>query len=110
MYSSEVYLGSQAANKMKIKVLLPISLFYSVTLMVSIGVAFLGGLLVFPISRHIALFSKYAGLVFLVLVSIAAFRDIALGFRGTISIVVLLGVCIGLWISFIRLRKQGRLK
>ena len=64
----------------------------------------------FPRSELVTSISKYGGIALLVLFSVYALRNLSLSYRDAIVIVVLLGVSIGVWSSFLKLKKQGRLK
>lgn len=105
-----VYLSQNTVYNMKSKRWAFILSFYLVTLAISITVALLGGIIVFSRSRFVASICKYGTITLLVLTSLYALRDLKLFYKGAMAIVVLLGVCIGIWGSFLKLKKQSRLK
>ncbi len=105
-----VYLSSNTINNMRIKLWTIVSLFYLSTLLISIAITFYGGFIVFPGSRFMTSISKYGSPVLLFVLSIYALRNLVLTYRGAMVIAVLLGACAGIWSSFLKLRKQGRLK
>ena len=102
---SGVYLSSKIAYNMKIRYWMFALFFYIAVFMISITITFFGGHIVFPRSRLVTSVSKYGGPALLILLSIYALHNLTLGFKGAIVIAVLLGACIGVWISFLRLKK-----
>lgn len=107
--STGVYLSSGVACNMKIKFWMFTLSFYVAVLFITITITSFGGFVVFPRSGPVTSFFKYGGPALLVMVSIYALRDLALSFVGALLIAVLLGACVGVWGSFLRLRKQGRI-
>lgn len=103
-YHSGVYLESNNSQNMRIKCWSFIFIFYLTILVTSIIIAFLAGSVVFPRSWLIALISRFGSLLLLVFLSIYAFRNLDLYYKGAIVISTLLGVCIGVWASFIKLK------
>jgi peptidoglycan/xylan/chitin deacetylase (PgdA/CDA1 family) len=105
LYHSGVYLESNNSQNMKLKCWLFILIFYASVLMISSITSFFVGSAVFPRYRLVSLFTMYAILVLLVLVSAYALRNLDLYFKGAIAISTLLGVSLGLWAFFIKFRK-----
>ena len=109
-FPSEVYLSSKTAYNYNIKTRMFVLFFYLAVFVISIIIAFFAGTIMFPRSELVTSISKYGGIALLVLLSVYALRNLSLSYRDAIVIVVLLGVSIGVWSSFLKLKKQGRLK
>jgi hypothetical protein len=105
-----IYLTSETAREIKAKLWIVVSIYYLTILILTAAMAFWAGLFIFPKSRTVTLMSKCGGLALLLLFSIYALHNLSVNYRGTTVIAVLLGGCIGVWSSFLRLKKQDRVK
>ena len=103
-YHSGVYLESNNSQNMRIKCWSFIFIFYLTILVASIVTSFLIGFAVFPRYRFVSLFTIYGSLVLLAFLSTYALRNLDLYYKGAIVISTLLGVCIGVWATFIKLK------
>lgn len=101
VYSSQSSTHNMKTKNMKIMLVVFVSIFYLATLLLSTSIAFFGGFIIFPRSEIVTSISKYGGPALLVLLSIYALRDLVLGYFGATIITVILGACIGVWISFL---------
>jgi peptidoglycan/xylan/chitin deacetylase (PgdA/CDA1 family) len=102
-----IYLTSDTIDNLKDKLLAFVVLFYLTTFLISISIVFFGGSIVFLRSVTLLSICKYGGPAVLFLLSIYAFHDLSVSYKGGMIIVVLLGGCIGTWSFVLKLRKQG---
>lgn len=105
-----VYLCPTSSSNIK-SVLGPlVAVFYLGILVISTAIAFCGASIALPRSRLVILLSMYAGPVLLVLCATYALRDSVFGMKAASGMSVGLGAYIGVWLSYLRFRKQTRLK
>jgi len=91
-----VYLSADNVIKLVIKLSAFVVLFYLAILLMSIAVAFWLGSMMFSRSNVLRSRSLYVGLAVLVLISIYAFHNLEISFKGALVITMLLGGCLGL--------------
>lgn len=100
-----VYLSPKAINGMKIRLGAVLSIFYLVPLVMFFAIAFFGGLILFPRSELATSISKYGVTALLVLVLIYGLDNLVLGYRGALVIDAILGACMGVWCSVLKVKK-----
>lgn len=103
-----VYLCPTSSSKIVLGLL--VAVFYLGILVISAAIAFCGASIALPRSRFVILLSMYGGAVLLVLCATYALRDSVFGLKAASGMSVGLGVYIGVWFSYLRFRKQTRLK
>jgi len=106
-YSTKVYLSIRAFRSMRVKYWLLFTLFYLVSLMVSIAITSLVGFHLFSKFRNLGAIAKYASLILLGLLAVYAFRDLEIYFRGAIVLTCILGVNVGIWYSLSILKEKA---
>ncbi len=110
VYLSEASIDNLRPRSMKTKLLMLTSVFYLAMLLLSSGMFFLAGFILFPKLGPVIPFVKYGAPTLLVLLSIYALRNLELGYRGAMAIAVGLGYCIGLWSCPAKPGKQDHLE
>lgn len=110
LYQVKFFLFSKHSYNMKIKGWAFMLLFHLTTLAIFTTIAFFAGSAMFSKYRLMTSIYRYGSLSLLVLFSIYALHDLSISYRGATIIVVLLGACIGAWGSFLKLKKQDRLR
>jgi len=94
------YLSSAAVRDVKIRAWMFSTLFYALILAASVIATTFIGRLVFMRIRVLGIAAKYGSLLLLGLFSIYVLRDLVVGFRGATILICLLGICLGIWVSF----------
>lgn len=101
-----IYLSPDAIYDINIRLWTLILLFYLSIFLITMVIAFVGGLLVFAKSKLRTLF-KYAGPPLLFFVWIYASSNFVVGYDGAVMIKIgLFGICMGILFSFLKLRKH----
>jgi hypothetical protein len=118
MFPLGVYLSSKTSEDIKNKIWMFILFFYSSIFIISSTVTFWGGSIIFPRFRFFSSICRYGSLIGLVLLSVYAFIKLNFShykllletslyayrnyyYKFVVLIVVLVGACIGIWISWI---------
>ncbi len=86
---------------------LRVGFFYLAIVALVLFTSFILGYLVFPKSTLITDISIYGSLVVLVIILIYAFHDLQIHYLGMMVIAGLVGACIGIWLSFLSLKKKS---
>ena len=105
-FPAGVYLSQDGSEDIKTKCLLFVWLFYFAILLVSIATAFIGGCIVFPRSDLAGSICKYGIPTLLVVISVYAFHDLQLQYRGAVVIFGFLGAYIGIRGSIVKLNRR----
>jgi hypothetical protein len=80
------------------------------TLFLCMAISFYGTLILFPRSSIGISICKYGLMTCLALIFLYSVHDMVIGYKGLSTTSAALGACIGVWISSIKLKKQGCLK
>jgi len=107
LYFNGIYLSSNTAHNIKIKCWILILALYLTILMVSIIIPFFGGSIVLPDGGLLTSLFRYGSIALLVFFSSYVLRDLELGYKGAMVIVVLLGASIGIWRSSLKTKNNA---
>jgi len=100
--SYHVYFSPYSDTNIPIRIWTTAAIFASVTLLVSTVTAFLMGILLFRQFALLASFSKYCAPALLAFLLIYVLHDLTISYRGLTALVVMLGICIGVWASLLK--------
>lgn len=109
MYPAGVFLSSNAANKMRYRCGVLLSLFYFSIFLVSVTFAYFIGFIIFSKSRTMVLVSILGGLAIVVFLTIHILRGSLITYNDAMAIITFMGICIGLLCYFFRLKRQRQL-
>jgi peptidoglycan/xylan/chitin deacetylase (PgdA/CDA1 family) len=104
------YPSGATIHEKKLTASITLPFFYLVILAGSTAATFFVGLPVFRRSRFLDIIARYGSLVLLCTGSIFALRNLAVSYRGAALITCLVGLCVGMWTSSLRVKKQRALK
>ena len=123
MFPMGVYLSSKSAEDIKIKMLKIIIFFYFSILIISVIISLSAGLIVFPKFPFLASICRLGSIVGMVLLSVYAFAKLNFShyrllletslyayrrqyYKVSVLIVLFFGACIGIWASWIIIKKK----
>ncbi len=105
-----IYLSSSESCYFRNKLLAFMLVFYLIIMLASMTIFFFAGYNIFPKSKIITWIARYGGPGLLILITVYILRDFIFSYRRVAAVSVCIGACIGMWSSFLKLRKQRCLR